>query len=630
MADKDFGAKRINLVGASGTPTITSPTDLIINANKVAISTNATVGGNLGIGTTNPTAKLWVNGDGYFVGVITANKFVGALDATYAQAQSVGFATTATNLAGGTTGNVPYQSNTGITTFVTNPGVSGKVLLFNGSLPVWGDVSSASGAFSGISVQDESSPVGTPSSITTLNFVGANILATATTGANGIATITIADYVSISGYSTNSGISTFATSAGIATYTSEWILGAVGSSDYTFTGPGFTGAESDPVLYLVRGQQYKFTNTMGQHPFRIQSTPNGSVGTQYDDGIPNNNVSYGTLTWNVQFDAPNILYYQCITGGHGSMGGKIYIIDAGIGPDISINTTGIITASSFVGTALSISGISTLGTVQISSGIVTATTGIVTYYGDGSQLSGVTGTQVVSQPFTSTPVYPILASNSGVSSVGISTTGSTALVFIPTSGNLGIGTTNPTAKLWVNGDGYFVGVITANRIFSGQYGEFVGGSISGSEIVGTALSISGISTFGGSNGVLVKYEGGSGIVTSANPGVTTVTYYGDGSQLTGVTGTKIITQSLISVPVYPTFANNVGVTSLGIADDNFVYIPSTGRVGLGSTNPSFTLDINGDTRIRSTNKLRFGGTEGTTNFYIRYNSSTNSLDFVAG
>jgi len=35
-----------------------------------------------------------------------------------------------------------------------------------------------------------------------------------------------------------------------------------------------------------------------------------------------------------------------------------------------------------------VSGISTLGTVQISSGIVTAITGIVTYYGDGSNLSG--------------------------------------------------------------------------------------------------------------------------------------------------------------------------------------------------------------------------------------------------
>lgn len=44
-------------------------------------------------------------------------------------------------------------------------------------------------------------------------------------------------------------------------------------------------------------------------------------------------------------------------------------------------------------TSLNSSGISTLGTVQVSAGIVTATSGIVTYYGDGSRLSGI-GSQV--------------------------------------------------------------------------------------------------------------------------------------------------------------------------------------------------------------------------------------------
>jgi len=135
---------------------------------------------------------------------------------------------------------------------------------------------------------------------------------------------------------------------GTATYTAEWILGASGTSAYTFTGPGFTGAESDPTLYLVRGQKYKFTNTMGMHPFRIQSTANGSTGTAYNDGVTNNDVSNGTLIWDVQFDTPgNILYYQCTS--HTTMGGKIYIVDAGVGTDVSVNTSGTITASSFVG-----------------------------------------------------------------------------------------------------------------------------------------------------------------------------------------------------------------------------------------------------------------------------------------
>lgn len=110
-------------------------------------------------------------------------------------------------------------------------------------------------------------------------------------------------------------------------YTSEWNLGANGNNHYTFTGPGFSGGENDPLITLVRGQQYKFTNTMNLHPFRVQSTPNGSVGTQYNAGITNNDVSNGTLIWNIQFDAPNTLYYQCTS--HTAMGGPFYIVDNG-------------------------------------------------------------------------------------------------------------------------------------------------------------------------------------------------------------------------------------------------------------------------------------------------------------
>ena len=103
----------------------------------------------------------------------------------------------------------------------------------------------------------------------------------------------------------------------------SWTLGADGISNYTFSGPGLTGAESDPTIYLQRGVTYKFVNTMNAHPFRIQSTENGSTGTQYNDGITNNDVSNGTLEWDVQFDAPNELYYQCTA--HSNMGGKIII-----------------------------------------------------------------------------------------------------------------------------------------------------------------------------------------------------------------------------------------------------------------------------------------------------------------
>ena len=49
MAEKGFGVKEINLIGASGTPTIESPNNLNLNANNVAISTNVSIGGTLSV-----------------------------------------------------------------------------------------------------------------------------------------------------------------------------------------------------------------------------------------------------------------------------------------------------------------------------------------------------------------------------------------------------------------------------------------------------------------------------------------------------------------------------------------------------------------------------------------------------
>jgi hypothetical protein len=70
-------------------------------------------------------------------------------------------------------------------------------------------------------------------------------------------------------------------------------------------------------------------------------------------------------------------------------------------------------------------------------------------------------------------------------------------------------------------------------------------------------------------------------------------------------------------------------TAKGASTRSLVYNASTGNLGVGVA-PSFKLDIAGDARVTSTNKMRFGGTAGTTNFYIQYNSTANSLDFVAG
>jgi hypothetical protein len=52
-----------------------------------------------------------------------------------------------------------------------------------------------------------------------------------------------------------------------------------------------------------------------------------------------------------------------------------------------ISTLGVTSATSLTSQNLNVSGVSTLGTLKVVSGIVTATSGIVTYYGDGQYLN---------------------------------------------------------------------------------------------------------------------------------------------------------------------------------------------------------------------------------------------------
>ena len=60
MADRSFGVREINIVGSAGTPTISSPNNINLNGNKVAISTDLQVGRNVSV-----------------VGIVTAGSFVG-------------------------------------------------------------------------------------------------------------------------------------------------------------------------------------------------------------------------------------------------------------------------------------------------------------------------------------------------------------------------------------------------------------------------------------------------------------------------------------------------------------------------------------------------------------------------
>ena len=102
-----------------------------------------------------------------------------------------------------------------------------------------------------------------------------------------------------------------------------WELGSNQASDFTFSGPGFTGAVSDPTIYVHRGFTYAFDNTSNgaSHPFRIQSTQ-GLTGNAYTTGQTGSGTS--VLYFTVPMDAPAQLYYQCTS--HAAMNGTINVV----------------------------------------------------------------------------------------------------------------------------------------------------------------------------------------------------------------------------------------------------------------------------------------------------------------
>lgn len=529
-------------------------------------------------------------------------------------------ATTATNLSGGIKGDVPYQDAAGITTFLS-AGPANNVLLSNGPglAPYWGPATSIDQTFTGITIKDEGATVGITSRIIVLDFVGPNVRATSNPTPTGIATITIDDYVSRAGLSTN-------VSGGIASVTSLSVtgpstLGSVQISAGIVTATAFVGNVSGTATSaqnLTGGVQGSvpfqksigitsflspgflghvlITNGNGQDPYwGPVSAATGSFGgvTVQDEGVTQGTASsISTLN----FVGPRITArategasgiatvtledYVSVAGYSTISGIATYAINAGISTNViggiaaltNLNVTGpstlgtiqfsggIVTANTFSGnhtgtanlTNLNVTGPSTFGNVQISDGIVAAKTGIITYYGDGRYLTGATGLSVVTQTLTNDPTFITFANNIGVSSIGISNSGTNSFVFIPTTGFAGLGSTTPTSKLDVVGDAKFTGVVTATR-FSGD----------GSSLTNiNATSIVGVTQFAVTAGVATNVSGGIATVTALN--------------VTGIGTTR---------PV------QVGSGS------SIVVVDSLGEVGIGTSNPQYPLDVVGDIRV---------------------------------
>ena len=227
--------------------------------------------------------------------------------------------------------------------------------------------------------------------------------------------------------------------------------------------------------------------------------------------------------------------------------------------DISITNLNVTGFSTFVGFAtfrnnIFVAGVGTVTTLNSTSGTITNLTGtagtITTFNSTNGTITNLTNTNLNVtgiatiatlnatgiavtnftvynnlsvggiSTFTNGPVLIGSGTSTGTASQRLQVTGGTYV-----SGNLGIGSTNPTSALFVVGDARVTGVITATT-FSGNVNAGVGTITTLSSTNGTItnLNVTGISTLG-----TVKIS--SGIVT-ATSGI--VTYFGDGSNLTGI------------------------------------------------------------------------------------------------
>ena len=357
MADKSFGIKELNLIGASGTPTITSPNNLNLNAGTVAISTDLTVGRDLDVdghaefdavrvtGVTTlsntivggATTELIVNGDARITGILTigtssvtingsTNEIIvgagftlygatGIVSATafYAGGSEIG----ATGPQGvqGTTGPQGVQGITGTQGTDGTQGIQGITGAGTQGIQGITGAQGTQGTDGTQGVQGITGAQGAQGTDGTQGTTGAQ----GTDGAQGVQGITGAQ-----GTDGTQGIQGITGAQGTT--------GTSGARDYTVTNNGSSAYTIDgsdnPTLNLLRGFTYTFSISASGHPFWIQTSSGAyNAGNVYSSGVTGNGTETGTLTFEVPYNAPSTLYYVCQY--HSAMNGTINISDVG-------------------------------------------------------------------------------------------------------------------------------------------------------------------------------------------------------------------------------------------------------------------------------------------------------------
>ena len=183
--------------------------------------------------------------------------------------------------------------------------------------------------------------------------------------------------------------------AGITTVREEFNVGVGGTSLTVDPTLGRVGINSATPQYTLDVRSSVSTGQTALYVFGdMRVTGDLNLDDITLDAISGSSLSIsglstfnGNVDVNAAVDVSSHLNVTGITtlassGGITTTGGDLYVGG-------NLNVIGDITYDEVRGRNINITGVTTLGTVQISSGIVTATTGVVTYFGDGSNLTGI-------------------------------------------------------------------------------------------------------------------------------------------------------------------------------------------------------------------------------------------------
>jgi hypothetical protein len=240
-------------------------------------------------------------------------------------------------------------------------------------------------------------------------------------------------------------------------------------------------------------------------------------------------------------------------------------------------------------------GVSTLGNARISSGIITATSGIITYFGDGSNLLNLppgspSGSNSEVQynnngSFAGSPNFTFDGNNVNV--VGIVT----ALEFYGDGSNLtGIAT---------GGGNVILGITTVTELNVTGITTLTSLEVTGSSTFGNILlnpvgiitAVSGIVTYYGDGSNLIGVGiGSTGSVNTVGI-ITASAFFGDGSGLIGA-GSTVFNDITTDKEFFPLFTDiTTGtITASGISTSKLTFNPSTGTLTV--------IDINSTSDIR--------------------------------